>query len=96
MTDSRLQGLHNPKDPLVLCNAYDGETTRIVIRHGGAKALAISSHTVAVVRDKSDEKLTPEIFVMAMKDIISIIDANSGGSIIPLSVDMRDGSSLNQ
>lgn len=87
----RLQELHNPNDPLVLCNVYDGETARLVLQNGGAKALATSSHAVAAVRGKSDEDLTPEILVTAIKDIVSVIDANSGGSIIPLSVDMRDG-----
>ncbi|KAK2761624.1 hypothetical protein FQN54_001452 [Arachnomyces sp. PD_36] len=87
----RLQELHNPKDPLVLCNVYDGETARIVLQNGSAKALATSSYAVAAVRGIDESKLTPEQLVTAVKYIVAVIDANSGDSIIPLTVDMRDG-----
>jgi 2-methylisocitrate lyase-like PEP mutase family enzyme len=91
----RLRELHKPGDHLILCNVYDGETARIVLQHGGAKAVATSSYAVAAVRGKRGEDLKPEILVSAVRDITSVIESNSSSrsqeQLVPLTVDMRDG-----
>ncbi|EER27948.1 hypothetical protein D8B26_005932 [Coccidioides posadasii str. Silveira] len=94
-----LRSLHKPGDPLVLCNVYDGATTRIVLKHGGAKALATSSYAVAAVRGKRDEDLDPDMLISAARDIgnvineheVSLKSGNGNAGMIPLTIDMRDG-----
>jgi 2-methylisocitrate lyase-like PEP mutase family enzyme len=82
-----LKSLHQPGNPIVLANVYDGASARVVASLPTAKAIATASYAVAEAAGLKDETLTREELVRSAKAIAaSIRDFGK-----PLTVDIRDG-----
>ncbi|KIK63973.1 hypothetical protein GYMLUDRAFT_83377 [Collybiopsis luxurians FD-317 M1] len=83
----KFQALHNPSDTLIICNAHDGGSAKIVAQHPRAKAIASGSYAVAAVQGLADDELSLEQNIHGVKPIIAA--AVAAGK--PVSIDIRDG-----
>ncbi|KAJ7785599.1 phosphoenolpyruvate phosphomutase-domain-containing protein [Mycena olivaceomarginata] len=67
--------MHNPKDLLMLCNAFDGGSARAIASNPRAKAIASASYAAAIVSGSADDDLT--------------LDDNLAAK--PVTIDLQDG-----
>ena len=89
MTATRLRALHVPGDPLVLPNAWDADTARLV-EEAGFPAVATSSVAVAAALGYPDGERAPaeEMFAAATRIARAVsvpvtVDAESGYGLAP-------------
>lgn len=83
----KLRQLHVPGNPLVLANAWDPATARMV-ESSGAKAVATASAALAPVNGYEDHgKLPPDVAFRALKQI-------TGAVTVPVTADLEDGYGL--
>jgi 2-methylisocitrate lyase-like PEP mutase family enzyme len=83
-TVDRFRALHQGEQPLLLANAWDGASAR-VLQSAGAPALATSSAAVAWSRGHADGGALPRADLLAsLRDICRVCD-------VPVSVDLEDG-----
>jgi len=81
------RNLHIPGKPLVLTNVYDAVTARAIATLPQTKALATSSAAVATVAGMTDDDLTFEVNLRAVKAIASVAKEFN----LPVTVDFQDG-----
>jgi 2-methylisocitrate lyase-like PEP mutase family enzyme len=80
----RFRALHHGEQPLLLANAWDGASAR-VLQSAGSPALATSSAAVAWSRGHADGGALPRADLLAsLRDICRVCD-------VPVSVDLEDG-----
>ncbi|KAJ7039663.1 phosphoenolpyruvate phosphomutase-domain-containing protein [Mycena alexandri] len=85
----KFASLHNPKDLLLLCNAFDGGSAQIIAAHPGAKAIASASYAVAVVSGTADDDLTLEDNLAGVRGIIAA--GLRATPKKPVTIDLQDG-----
>ncbi|KAK0667810.1 phosphoenolpyruvate phosphomutase-domain-containing protein [Cercophora samala] len=78
---------HNPAKPLLLANAYDATSARIIASLSGCKALATASYALALSIGKADETLTWEDNLSLCRPIAAVAREFN----LPLTVDIQDG-----
>ncbi|KAK4118583.1 Phosphoenolpyruvate/pyruvate domain-containing protein [Parathielavia appendiculata] len=81
------KSLHNPGNPLVLANAYDATSARIIGSLSGCRALASASWALAKTIGTDDEKLTLEQNFALLTPIAAVARELN----LPLTVDIQDG-----
>ncbi|KAK7060041.1 2-methylisocitrate lyase [Favolaschia claudopus] len=79
--------MHNPKDLIMLCNAFDGGSAQALANNPRAKAIASASYAVALVLGTQDEALTLEENLRGVKPIIAA-GLKEGK---PVTIDLQDG-----
>ena len=85
---AHFRSLHQPGNPLVLCNVYDAATARIVASNPSCQALATASYAIAYATgEKDDDSMSLETNIAAIR-IISPVAAEFSK---PLTVDLQDG-----
>ena len=82
-----LRQLHIPGKPLILTNIYDAASARAVAQIPGSQALATASFAVAAAAGSSDDGMTLETNLAAVRAIAPV--AKEFG--LPLTVDWQDG-----
>ena len=82
-----LRQLHIPGKPLILTNIYDAASARAVAQLPGTQAIATASYAVAAAAGSSDDGMTLETNLAAVRSIAPI--AKEFG--LPLTVDWQDG-----
>ncbi|KAK4199189.1 phosphoenolpyruvate phosphomutase-domain-containing protein [Triangularia verruculosa] len=78
---------HNPNQPLLLANAYDAISARIIASLPGCKALATASYALALSIGKTDETLTLDDNLLLCRPIAAVAHEFN----VPLTVDIQDG-----
>ncbi|MDA2809841.1 isocitrate lyase/phosphoenolpyruvate mutase family protein [Nocardiopsis sp. RSe5-2] len=81
----RLRELHRPGDPLVLVNAWDAASARVVAATPGAKAVATASHSVAAAYGVRDGENLP------FAELEGVVRRVCGAVSLPVTVDMERG-----
>ncbi|RDW67012.1 phosphoenolpyruvate protein [Coleophoma crateriformis] len=81
------RALHIPGQPLVLTNVYDAVTARAIADLPGTRALATASFAVAQAAGVSDEALSYEANLAAVRSVAGVARAAQ----LPLTVDWQDG-----
>lgn len=81
------KSLHTPGTPLILANAYDATSARIIGSLPGCRALASASYALAKSIGIADEQLTLEQNLALVAPIAAV--AHDLG--LPLTVDIQDG-----
>ncbi|KAF7347404.1 2-methylisocitrate lyase [Mycena venus] len=85
----KFASMHNPKDLLLLCNAFDGGSAQVIASHPGAKAIASASYATAVVYGTADDDLTLEDNLAGVRGIVAAgIRATPKK---PVTIDLQDG-----
>jgi 2-methylisocitrate lyase-like PEP mutase family enzyme len=84
---SNFRKLHKPGDPIVLCNVWDAITAQAITKVPGVKAIATASYAVAAAQGVSDNDLTYEQNLSAVRVIAPIATKAN----LPLTVDLQDG-----
>lgn len=84
---AHLSSLHIPGNPLVLTNIYDALTAQIIASLPGTKALATASAAIAFAAGLSDDDLTLDVNLAAVRNIAPVAKKFN----LPLSVDFQDG-----
>lgn len=84
---THLASMHIPGSPLLLTNVYDALTAGTIASLPGIKALATASAAIAFAAGLSDDDLTLEVNLGAVRNIAPV--AKNFG--LPLSVDLQDG-----
>jgi 2-methylisocitrate lyase-like PEP mutase family enzyme len=79
--------LHNPGDPLILCNVWDAASAKAVANVPNIKAIATASYAVAATQAVDDNDLTFEQNISAIRPIALVASQAS----VPLTVDLQDG-----
>ena len=82
-----LRQLHVPGKPLLLTNVYDAVSAKAVAALPGTRALATASYAVAPAAGVTDDAMTLETNLNAVRSISPV--AKEYG--LPLSVDWQDG-----
>lgn len=82
-----LRTLHVPGKPLILTNIYDAASARAVASLTGTQALATASFAVAAAAGTSDDHLTLEMNLAAVRSIAPVAKEHG----LPLTVDWQDG-----
>ena len=80
----QLRALHQPGDPLILVNAWDAASARVVV-HAGARAVATSSAAAAYVAGYPDGQNIP---LAEMLDAVATI---TRAVSVPVTADMEAG-----
>lgn len=78
---------HTPTKPLLLANAYDATSARIIASLPGCRALATASYALALSIGKTDETLTLEDNISLCRPIAAVAHEFN----LPLTVDIQDG-----
>ncbi|KAK0726296.1 phosphoenolpyruvate phosphomutase-domain-containing protein [Apiosordaria backusii] len=78
---------HAPNQPLLLANAFDATSARIIASLPGCKAIATASYALALSIGKSDETLTLDDNLTLCRPIAAV----AHGFNLPLTVDIQDG-----
>ncbi|KAK4177138.1 phosphoenolpyruvate phosphomutase-domain-containing protein [Triangularia setosa] len=82
------KSLHRtPNQPLLLANAYDATSARIIGSLPGCKALATASYALALSIGKTDETLTLQDNLSLCRPIAAVAHQFN----LPLTVDIQDG-----
>ncbi|MDA2806712.1 isocitrate lyase/PEP mutase family protein [Nocardiopsis suaedae] len=81
----RLRELHRPGAPLVLVNAWDVASARVVAATPGAKAVATASHAVAAAYGVNDGENLP------FAELEGMVRRVCGAVPLPVTVDMERG-----
>ena len=81
------RALHKPRQPLVLCNSYDGATAKIIAAHPRSKAIASASYAIAAARGIDDDDLDLQQNLDGLSAILEA--ARAAGK--PATVDLQDG-----
>lgn len=85
----KFAAMHNPKELLMLCNAFDGGSARVIAAHPRAKAIASASYAVAMVCGSADDDLTLDDNLAGVRGIIRAgIQATPRK---PVTIDLQDG-----
>ncbi|RDW62013.1 phosphoenolpyruvate protein [Coleophoma cylindrospora] len=84
---TRLRALHIPGQPLILTNVYDAVTARAIADLPGTQALATASYAVAQAAGLTDETLTYEANLAAIRSVASVART----AHLPLTADWQDG-----
>lgn len=82
-----LRGLHIPGKPIILTNIYDAVSARAVAPLPGTQALATASFAVAAAAGHSDDDLTLEANLAAVRAIAPVAEEYK----LPLTIDWQDG-----
>jgi 2-methylisocitrate lyase-like PEP mutase family enzyme len=82
-----LHHLHIPGKPILLTNVYDAVSARAVAALSGTQALATASYAVALAAGVTDDDMTLETNLNAVRSISPV--AKEFG--LPLSIDWQDG-----
>lgn len=81
--------MHNPKDLLILCNAFDGGSARAIASHPHAKAIASASYAAAIVSGSADDDLSLDDNLAAVRGIIAAGVRATPKK--PVTIDLQDG-----
>ena len=81
------KSLHTPGTPIILANAYDATSARVIGSLPGCRALASASYALAKSIGIADEQLTLEQNLALLAPIAAV--AHDLG--LPLTVDIQDG-----
>ncbi|KAJ6601863.1 phosphoenolpyruvate phosphomutase-domain-containing protein [Mycena vulgaris] len=81
--------MHNPKDLLMLCNAFDEGSARAIASHPRAKAIASASYAAAIVCGSADDDLTLDDNLAAVRGIIAA--GLRATPKKPVTIDLQDG-----
>lgn len=80
-----LLAAHRPGDPLILVNAWDAWSARVVAQTPGCLAVATASHSIAAAHGYSDgEQIPAEEMIAAIQIIASVVD-------LPVTADLEAG-----
>ncbi|KAH8824849.1 phosphoenolpyruvate phosphomutase-domain-containing protein [Flagelloscypha sp. PMI_526] len=83
------RSLHQPGNPVILCNIHDITTLSLVAQHPSVKALATASYAVAASNGTEDDALTLEENLSALTSIA--LEASKKYPHLPLSADIQEG-----
>ncbi|RMZ83441.1 hypothetical protein DV737_g1533, partial [Chaetothyriales sp. CBS 132003] len=88
-----LSKLHQPGNPLVLANVYDGASARVVAsRHPSpTRAIATASYAVAAAQGVDDDDLTWPQNRTGIANVVAGIKQAGKWGAVPLSADLQDG-----
>ena len=83
---AELRALHQtPGSPLILVNAWDAVSARVVAAQPGCRAIATASHSVAAAHGYPDgEELPPDLLFTAIGEIADAVD-------LPVTADLERG-----
>jgi 2-methylisocitrate lyase-like PEP mutase family enzyme len=82
-----LRSLHIPGRPIILTNVYDAATARAIATLKGTQALATASYAVAAAAGFTDNEMTLETNLAAVRAIAPVANEYS----LPLTIDWQDG-----
>lgn len=84
---SNLRKLHKPGDPVVMCNVWDAITANAATKVPGVKAIATASYAIAAAQGLSDNDLSFEQNLLAIRHIAPV----AAKANLPLTADLQDG-----
>jgi len=80
-----LRAAHRPGEPLILVNAWDGWSARVVAATPGCEAIATASHSIAEARGYKDGENIP------VAEMIAAVRVVAGAVGLPVSADLEAG-----
>jgi 2-methylisocitrate lyase-like PEP mutase family enzyme len=80
-----LRAAHRPGDPLILVNAWDGWSARVVAATPGCEAVATASHSIAEARGYADGENIP------VDEMIAAISVVAAAVELPVTADLEAG-----
>ncbi|RMD39922.1 hypothetical protein DV735_g5204, partial [Chaetothyriales sp. CBS 134920] len=88
-----LAKLHQPGNPLILANVYDGASARVVASHHPwpTQAIATASYAIAASQGVEDDDLTWEQNRVGIANVVAGMRQAGKWGVVPLSADLQDG-----